>query len=202
MKKLVWIIAACVVLVLAGGALAMRRHAESSGVMSDLKPYATSDKTLYYDPKDMLKSISAGSVPPGTQLDPVAVRYMRLKNVSMDEVNKIVHRDLTAKDHWQFAASFAFGTGSAGEFIEAHQRVSPTSPAVMPDNTLMVMPDFSSAINWSSAAKAGVLPKPKEFIVMEMRMMPSWEVAWLKLKNLGHNPFSSQNDMFSALSSP
>ncbi len=198
MKKLRLVIAFCVVIVLAGGTVAMRRRA-TSGVMPDLKPYAVSDKTLYFDPSAFFKSMPAGSIPPGASLDPMEIRYMKIKNVSFDKINEIVHHDLTAKDRWHFAPS-AIGSRSSMsmESIEAYQGVIPTSPLGEPDHVVMVIPDYSSGVTDWNAIKPGVLPKPKAFLVMEMHKMPPWEATWLKVKNFRHDPFSSQQQLMSA----
>ena len=195
MKKLWLVIVVCVVAVIAGGVLSLERR-PGLNVMTDLKPFATKDKVLYFDPSEMFKSMPAGSVPPGTKLDPMAIRYMKLQGVSFDKINDILHRDLTTRDHWTFTPTMS-GPASMTGFVSAYQGSSALTSLAGPEHAVTVMPDFSGRQMWSSL-KPGVMPKPKDFVVMEMRRMPSWEVTWLKVKNLGPSPFSSQDQLMSA----
>ena len=212
LKKIRWISALLVVIVFVGFALAMKRSPNHDNLPS-LRPYVAKEKTIYYDPaqlmKSMLVSMPAGYKPPASEMQPVMVHVMKISNISWDDLSRRIHQDLNAKNGWNFEPWPPPGMGkvlSSGSFdlkmIIAYQG-KPGSYATLfsgagmpggktPDHVITVMPDFTASMKMTDPTAA--FKSPKTFMIMEQKKLSTWEVDWLKVKNLGKSPFSSQKD--------
>jgi hypothetical protein len=196
LKKIRALLGLCVILVALGGAFALKR--KSNDDLQPLLRYATEQKTLYFDPASLYASMPGFTgKPPASALQPMQIRSLKLQNISYEQVSKILHRELSAKRDWHFEKSFATLKSAPGDlgFISAYQgtKPSPTSLA-SPNHVIMVMPDFSSvAFSKVMATTAPKAAPPSTYTLIEMRQLAPWEIAWLKVKRLGRNPYSDQS---------
>ena len=195
LKKIIGIVVVCILLVGIGITFSLKRK-HGPDVFSDLKVYGGDPKTIYYDPSEILKSMPASmrSGVSAKDLQPMEIRYMKIKNVDFSHVNAIVRRDLAPSDGWNFMTP-PTGVKSSFDldFIQAYKGTNPMAgPMAEPDHALMVMPDYA-AISPSVMSGKVSFPKVKQYNVLEMWRLSSWQVTWLKIKSLGHNPYADQN---------
>jgi hypothetical protein len=204
LKKLLRLLLGLVVLCVIAAAFVFKQSPSSTNLPS-LKPHIAKERVVYYDPAEIYKSTGASSVPPGYSLEPVMMRLIKAEKVDFDQMNKLIHRDLTPEKGWRFqpwpppgiprtATSSLFtqmiiatkGTsGSAGGSALTGMLGIPSA-----DHTITVIPDLDQT------TFANKKPVPAStFIVMEQRRLASWEVTWLKVKGLGKSPFASKKEM-------
>jgi hypothetical protein len=195
-RKLKLLLAVCLVVLLIGGIVAVRR--KKSDPLANLVPYATSDKLMYFD----LSTMFPGGVPKGAStagIEPMAIRTMELKKVDFKTIENLIHKAMPEKDGWNYFPQPAPGKGVALDFqsINAFKGAKPTGAMGEPDDMIVLMPDaFTNMTMPSSPTAIPEPPKVDGYRFMEMRKMSRWEVWWLKLTHLGKNPYSTPEDMF------
>lgn len=203
MKKSVWILTGTLLILLLAVAFVFKRTPGGGNPVPSLGPYVEKERVIYYDPAEMFKAMglpmSSASMPPSA-LQPVMMRTIKLKAIAFPELKRLIEKDLTPGKNWHFMAVPSLGMPAAAgkDMILAYQGSSgPIGGPLMgfsamgSEHSLYVVPISAEMVSGHTAPANA----PKIFVLMESKTLSKWDVAWLKIKHLGKNPYSSQQDL-------
>ena len=174
-----------------GGIFAFLKK-QTPDLLANLSPYVDSSHTIYIDPTLNAKTIPGMPTLPASTMQPEVFRSLKLKNISFQQISDILHHDLKAKDGWTFAPSPM--RGSHFHILQAVKKTTTGGIGPNQHSIIVFYEDPSSFPNIST--------REPMMRIMETRNLASWEVYWLKLKNVGHDPFKSVDDAVNASSIP
>ena len=187
LKKYRLLISTFLIVVFIGVAAGLMRRHRPGDIVDDvvsLDPASPGVRTIYYDPRILLRHYPSTYRPTRADLVPMVVRYAKVEHVPFEQIRRTVQQDFKRDSTWHMATPPGFD-----DYIDAYKGPRPTGMSE-PDAICTVSPTHPAirrVFNTSS--------KPTGYAIIQARKLSSWEVLWLRVKSVGKNPYATEEEI-------